>query len=92
MVFQVDQNFPNPFNPKTTIQFALPKAGRTQINIFDIAGRHVRTLLDEELPANTHQVSWTGENDKGQNVAAGVYFYLVTSGDQRSVGRMALIK
>ncbi|MDX2473868.1 MAG: S8 family serine peptidase [Candidatus Krumholzibacteria bacterium] len=92
MAFRVDQNFPNPFNPKTTIQFALPSAGRTRVNIFDVAGRHVRTLLDDDLAANTHQVSWTGDDDSGRTVSAGVYFYMVTSGESRSVGRMALIK
>ena len=92
MAFRVDQNFPNPFNPKTTIQFALPSAGRTRVNIFDVAGRHVRSLLDEDLEASTHQVNWTGDDDNGRSVSAGVYFYMVTSGKSRSVGRMALIK
>ncbi len=92
LVFRVEQNYPNPFNPKTTIQFALPSAGRTQVDVFDVAGHHVRTLLDEDLEADTHQVSWTGDDDSGRTVSAGVYFYMVTSGDQRSVGRMALIK
>ena len=52
----------------------------------------VRTLLDEDLAANTHQVNWTGDDDNGRTVSAGVYFYMVTSGESRSVGRMALIK
>jgi len=90
--FHVEQNFPNPFNPKTTISFALPQSGRTQVHVFDIAGRHVRTLLDEDLEASSHQISWTGDDDQGHPVSAGVYFYLVTSGSNRSVGRMALIK
>jgi subtilisin family serine protease len=90
--FRVDQNFPNPFNPKTTIRFALPAPGRTRVAVFDVAGRHVKTLLDEELPAKAHQVVWTGDDDSGRDVAAGIYFYLVTSGDERSVGRMALVK
>ncbi|MFT5314411.1 MAG: hypothetical protein ACI9UK_000231 [Candidatus Krumholzibacteriia bacterium] len=91
-VFHVEQNYPNPFNPKTTISFSLSKPGHTQVHVFDVAGRHVRTLLDEDLVANAHQVSWTGDDDQGRSVSAGVYFYLVTSGENRSVGRMALIK
>jgi len=92
MAFLVEQNFPNPFNPKTTIRFALPSSGRTQVNIFDVAGRHVRTLLDEDLAASSHQVTWSGDDDRGRGVSAGVYFYMVTSGNDRQVGRMALVK
>ena len=92
MAFMVDQNFPNPFNPRTTIQFALPSAGRTRVAIFDVAGRHVKTLVDEDLAAQTHQVIWAGEDDAGRGVAAGVYFYMVTNGNNQSVGRMALVK
>jgi len=90
--FQVDQNYPNPFNPQTTIRFALPSAGRTRVAVFDVAGHHVKTLVDEDLPAQAHQVVWTGDDDHGRSVAAGIYFYLVTSGNDRSVGRMALVK
>jgi hypothetical protein len=88
----VKQNFPNPFNPRTTIQFALPNAGRTRVTVFDVAGHHVKTLLDEDLAAQTHQVVWTGDDDSGRGVAAGIYFYLVTNGNDRSVGRMAFVK
>jgi len=90
--FLVDQNYPNPFNPRTTIRFALPNAGRTRVAIFNVAGHHVKTLLDEDLPAQSHQVVWTGEDDHGRGVAAGIYFYMVTNGSDRSVGRMALVK
>jgi len=92
VAFIVDQNYPNPFNPKTTIRFALPVAGRTRVAIFDVAGHHVKTLIDEDLPAQAHQVVWTGQDDNGRTVAAGVYFYMVTNGADRSVGRMALVK
>lgn len=90
--FLVDQNYPNPFNPRTTIRFALPNAGRTRVAIFNVAGHHVKTLLDEDLPAQSHQVVWTGDDDHGRGVAAGIYFYIVTNGSDRSVGRMALVK
>ena len=90
--FMVEQNYPNPFNPKTTIRFDLPKAGRTRVAIFDIAGHHVKTLVDEDLPAQTHQVVWTGKDDHNRSVAAGIYFYMVSSGNNRSVGRMAFVK
>ena len=92
VAFRVEQNFPNPFNPQTTIRFALPAKGRTQVDIFDVAGRHVRSVLNADLEASTHEVTWAGDDDDGRGVSAGVYFYMVTSGSNRSVGRMALIK
>lgn len=91
-VFAVERNFPNPFNPKTTIRFSLPEAGLTRVTIFDVAGRLVKTLLSEELPAQRHEVTWEGRDDSGRSVSAGVYFYRVASGDHQAVGRMALVK
>jgi parallel beta-helix repeat protein len=92
LAFRVDQNFPNPFNPQTTIRFELPKAAPTRVTIFDVAGRHVKTIVDEEMAARVHEVTWSGDDDKGRQVAAGVYFYMVSSGNDQSVGRMALVK
>jgi flagellar hook assembly protein FlgD len=57
-----------------------------------VGGHRVRTLLQGSLPAGSHEVTWTGDDDAGRPVAAGVYFYLVAHGDERSVGRMALVK
>lgn len=85
-------NYPNPFNPSTTIRFSLNQAGHTRVLIFDVAGHLIRTLIDSELPAQTHQVSWHGQNDRGREVAAGVYFYRISSGDSQTTGRMALVK
>jgi hypothetical protein len=90
--FVVQKAFPNPFNPKTTIRFSLPEAAQTSVVVYDVAGRRVRTLIDEVLPAQVHDVSWTGDDDGGRRVAAGVYFYMVKSGENMSVGRMALVK
>ncbi len=92
VAFTVEQNFPNPFNPSTTIRFALPSAAHTQVVIFDLAGRKVKTLVDDMLNAQSHEAVWTGTDEAGRSVSAGVYFYRVSSGDHRSVGRMALIK
>ncbi len=91
-VFRVEQNFPNPFNPRTTIRFSLPEAGRTVVTIFDVRGRQVAELLDEDLAAQVHDVAWTGLDQRGREVSAGVYFYRVTSGEHEAVGRMALIR
>ena len=92
LAFRVEANYPNPFNPKTTIRFTLADPGRTTVAIFDVAGRLVKTLLNEDLPAQAHEVSWLGRDGKGRQVSAGVYFYQVTSGGHRATGSMALIK
>ena len=86
------ENYPNPFNPSTTISFSLSQAAPTQVVIFDMAGHLVRTLIDEQLPARNHHLEWSGRNDHGQEVAAGIYFFQIISGTSHSVGRMALIK
>ena len=91
-VFRVDQNVPNPFNPLTKIRFNLPYDGYTEVAIFDIKGRRVSTLVSDHLKADRHEVEWAGRDDRGRAVAAGVYFYMVSSGEHRAVGRMALVK
>jgi subtilisin family serine protease len=92
LVFRVEPNFPNPFNPSTTIRFALPSAGRTTVTVYDVAGRHVKTILDDNLAAAAHTLRWVGDDDRGRPVSAGVYFYRIQSGTHDHVGRMALVK
>jgi len=92
LAFKVEQNYPNPFNPSTTIRFSLPAAAHTNVAIYDVAGHLVKTLLDEPMAAQVHDVVWTGRDDNNQIVATGVYFYMVASGDNKAVGRMALVK
>ncbi len=92
IAFKVSQNFPNPFNPSTTIRFALPASAHTRVVIYDLAGHKVKTLVDDVMAAQVHDVVWTGRDDAGRSVSAGVYFYRVSSGEHFSVGRMALIK
>ena len=92
VAFRVEQNFPNPFNPKTTIRFVLPTAAHETVAIYDIAGHHVKTLVNDDLEAATHDVTWTGDDAHGRPVGAGVYFYEVNGGGNRAVGRMALVK
>ncbi len=70
------QNFPNPFNPRTVIQFYLPKAAKVSLEIFTVQGTKVCTLIQErDLPAGRHQVIWEGQDALGKPVASGVYFY-----------------
>ncbi len=92
LVFSVDPNYPNPFNPTTTIRFTLPANGDVTIRIYDVAGRVVRTLVNERLEARIHEVTWSGRNDQGQVVSSGVYFYRIETDTDVFVDRMALLK
>jgi uncharacterized repeat protein (TIGR01451 family) len=85
-------NQPNPFNPVTTIQFELSTAGATRLEIFDVAGRRVRTLVDEPLPEGPHAVVWNGRDDGGRAVASGQYFYRLDAGAFHQTRRMTLLK
>jgi len=69
-VFALDQNFPNPFNPSTTIQYQLPADSRVSLKVYDMLGREVATIVNEERPSGYHEVRWIASN-----TASGVYFY-----------------
>ncbi|KAA3660355.1 MAG: T9SS C-terminal target domain-containing protein [Calditrichaeota bacterium] len=78
--FALSQNYPNPFNPSTTIEYSLQKNSRVKITVFDILGRHVRTLVDGMQTTGTHTLQWNGRNDMGALVSSGSYFYVLESG------------
>ncbi len=86
------QNYPNPFNPKTEIWFGLPSDGRVTLEVYDIMGRRVSTLIDETLTAGTHQVIWDGTNGEGQPVSSGMYFYKLVQGDNVITRKMVMLK
>ena len=69
------QNYPNPFNSSTTIPFALPANGDVRLEIFDILGQRIRTLVAQEMPAGLHHVSWDGTDASGRHVAGGLFFF-----------------
>ena len=73
--FSLHQNYPNPFNPETTIVYNLISAAKITIEVYDILGRKVRTLVNEAKETGAYTVSWNGKNDLGRSVASGVYFY-----------------
>lgn len=75
--FVLYQNYPNPFNPSTTITFELPTDGFVTINIYDLTGRLVRTLMNEQQLAGIHSIQWNGTDDAGQKIAAGIYLYQI---------------
>ncbi|MCP4709159.1 MAG: T9SS type A sorting domain-containing protein [Planctomycetes bacterium] len=82
--FALDQNFPNPFNPSTTINYALPKAGRVILKVYNAAGREVTTLVNGERPAGYHNVAWNGKNATGSPATSGIYFYRIEVNDPES--------
>ena len=90
--FALYQNSPNPFNPVTTISFALAQDGRAVVTVYDARGRRVTTLLDAVLTAGEHRVQWNGRDGSGARVSSGVYLYEVRSGDWKAVRKMGLIK
>jgi len=88
----LDQNFPNPFNPVTRIAFNLGNAGHARLDIFDPAGRLVKTLVNGNLPAARHEVTWDGRDGSGRQVSSGVYFYSITADGFRNTKKMILLR
>jgi hypothetical protein len=90
--FSLSQNYPNPFNPATNIEFELPRSGPARIEVFNILGRKVRTLLDQHMRAGHKLVRWDGRDDQGQEVTSGIYFYRIQAGDLVQCKKMLLLK
>ena len=88
----MSQNFPNPFNPSTTIEFSLPQAQDVTISIYDSKGRFVVDLAAGQRPGGNHSVTWDGRDANGQAVASGVYFYRMTAGNQTVTRKLVMIK
>ncbi len=85
-------NFPNPFNPTTSIKFGLPEDGHVCLTIYAIDGQKVRTLLDGQVSKGYHQVVWDGTNESGQPVSGGLYFYELKTEHKRILKKMLLVK
>ena len=90
--FRLLQNFPNPFNPTTTIQYEIPKQERVTLEIYDVLGQRVATLVNGMLQPGEYSAVWRGTNNEGIHVATGVYFYRLRAGDFLSVKKMLLLK
>ncbi|MDH4158503.1 MAG: T9SS type A sorting domain-containing protein [candidate division Zixibacteria bacterium] len=88
----VSQNYPNPFNGETNIAYELPSAARVEIAIYNVLGRQVKSLADQDQTAGVHIVSWDGTNDAGQPVSSGVYFYKIRTARFAETRKMVLIK
>jgi len=90
--YELIQNFPNPFNPSTTISFVLPVTELVKFNIYNNLGQKVRSLTNREFTAGTHQVYWDGLDEFGKEAPAGVYFYQIQAGSFQAANKMLLIK
>ncbi len=85
-------NYPNPFNPETTISFFLPEAGVTELCIYNLKGQMIRRLINAPLGVGTHRLVWNGKDDRNTPVASGVYLYRLQSGKHKFSGKMVLAK
>ena len=91
-VSQLHDNYPNPFNPRTTIKFDLKTTGHVDLAVFDIAGRLVKRLVSETKSAGHHEAVWEGRDSRGRQAAAGVYFFRMKTVDTIDTKRMTLVK
>ena len=94
--YSLSQNFPNPFNPETKIQFDIPGTRTTKANtrlaIYNASGQLVRVLVDEMRAPGSYEVQWDGRDNLGQFVASGIYIYKLISGDFVSTKKMILLR
>ena len=85
-------NFPNPFNPTTTIEFSIQNSNVVELSIFNIKGQKVITLINEDMQKGKHSIIWSGIDDNNKPVSSGIYLYKIKVGNQESVKRMLLLK
>ena len=88
----LQQNFPNPFNPTTTIRFTLKEAGNVKLTVYTARGEVVRTLSHGNRGAGTHEIEWDGRDDAGRQVESGTYFYEIDAGKEREARKMIIVK
>jgi hypothetical protein len=90
--FALAENYPNPFNPATTIQFSLAAPAPVRLTIYDVSGALVTTLVDRTMPVGNYRITWRGLDRQGREVASGVYLYTIAAGDFHQTRRMMLIR
>ena len=91
-VFSLANNYPNPFNPATTIKYALPQAADVELTVYNVLGQPVRTLIAEHQNAGRYVVEWDATNDSGHSLSSGMYFYRLEAGGDLEVKKMLLLK
>ncbi len=88
----LNQNYPNPFNPSTQINFSLAQAGQVQLDIFNVLGQKVKSLISGNLKTGSHTVEWEGLDKNGNSVAGGLYFYRLEVNGYSQSRKMLLLK
>ena len=88
----LNQNYPNPFNPVTKIKFQIEQQKHVNLEIFDITGKLIRKLIDNNLNAGSHELFWDGRDGKKNAVHSGIYFYLLRSGKEHKTKKMTLLR
>jgi len=89
---KLGNNYPNPFNPATTVDFSIRDAGYYEVAVYNVIGQQVKTLVEGELESGQHSVVWDGKDASGSDVASGVYFYRLVGSDFESARKMILLK
>jgi hypothetical protein len=92
LTYALEANYPNPFNPATTIEFALPEPVHVRLDIFNVLGRRVTTLVNGPLQAGLHEQTWDGRTSDGHAAPSGVYFYRLQAGEFGATRRMLMLK
>ncbi len=90
--FALEQNYPNPFNPETSIEYRVATASDVKIQVFNVVGQLVRTLVDERQSPGAYKVTWRGNNDRGEPVSTGLYFLKMKAADFNKVQKMTLLR
>ena len=90
--FALHQNYPNPFNPTTKIRYDLPEESYVSINIYDLMGRRIKSLINMHQDPGYRLIHWDATNDFGQPVSAGMYIYRIQAGQFRQTRKMGLLK
>jgi len=85
--FILNQNYPNPFNSNTKIKYSIPQSSPVQIKVFDVLGKEIQTLVNEEKPVGTYEITWNAEN-----LPSGIYFYQLRAGSFIETKKMTLLR
>lgn len=86
------KNYPNPFNPTTTIAFEVTEGGLAKVEIFNVKGQKVKTLLNEKIAQGNHSLFWNGKNEDHKQVSSGVYFYKISINGAEKINKMLMLK
>jgi flagellar hook assembly protein FlgD len=90
--FAIQNNYPNPFNPTTTVKYQIPENTHVRLVVYNMLGQRVRTIVDQPREAGYYSVQWDGKNDYGVSITSGIYVYRIQAGSFVAARKMNLIK